>query len=632
MGGIVDSYSVLNLLSDLVDKSLVQTDDLSLETRYRLLETIRHYARNRLLEAGETDDVRSRHLAWFFSLAQRAEPELGAAGGPPWMDRLDVEHENLQSALEWAEITGDHETVLRLVAAISLFWEARGHRHQGIGGRWFARALAVDHGPSVARARALWAAAHMGIYGGDVAVTLARTPEALAVAEAVGDDRTMARAANTMNYARALFAPQEGLAGLTDSIELARSIGDEWAVADGLKMMTIAWASQGDYDSGFDAARELFEVAQRLGNKFFQAWAFVGTAYTAVRWGDFAAARDQLETALALCDEVGDPITRWMAICYLGEVDAMTGDYSSARARFEQVLHKGVASEGDTARHAAIPDLGSLMLDLGDVAGAAAVVEPWVADFEREVPLLRIPFLFVRGRLLVASDNEAGALSAFDTAKEVAMQIDNAPLAAEADYLLGQLARRQGEPADAEDLHHRALARRHQHRLAPGVAESLEALAGIAAGQESPTEAARVFGAAAAMRASLGFVRGPVDQSRYEEDVATARQRLDEDAFAKAWAEGEALTIDAIVAYATRARGERKRPSSGWTSLTPTELEVVKLVAKGLSNPEIAERLFISRATVKTHLAHVFAKLGVTGRAELASEATRRGLKGLHLA
>ena len=472
----------------------------------------------------------------------------------------------------------------------------------------------------------------MGIYGGDVAVTLARTPEALAVAEAVGDDRTMARAANTMNYARALFAPQEGLAGLTDSIELARSIGDEWAVADGLKMMTIAWASQGDYDSGFDAARELFEVAQRFGNKFFQAWAFVGTAYTAVRWGDFAAARDQLETALALCDEVGDPITRWMAICYLGEVDAMTGDYSSARARFEQVLHKGVASEGDTARHSAIPDLGSLMLDLGDVAGAAAVVEPWVADFEREVPLLRIPFLFVRGRLLVASDNEAGALSAFDTAKEVAMQIDNAPLAAEADYLLGQLARRQGEPADAEDLHHRALARRHQHRLAPGVAESLEALAGIAAGQESPTEAARVFGAAAAMRASLGFVRGPVDQSRYEEDVATARQRLDEDAFAKAWAEGEALTIDAIVAYATRARGERKRPSSGWTSLTPTELEVVKLVAKGLSNPEIAERLFISRATVKTHLAHVFAKLGVTGRAELASEATRRGLKGLHLA
>ena len=87
MGGIVDSYSVLNLLSDLVDKSLVQTDDLSLETRYRLLETIRHYARNRLLEAGETDDVRSRHLAWFFSSRNERNPNWARrTGRHGWTD------------------------------------------------------------------------------------------------------------------------------------------------------------------------------------------------------------------------------------------------------------------------------------------------------------------------------------------------------------------------------------------------------------------------------------------------------------------------------------------------------------------------------------------------------------------
>jgi DNA-binding CsgD family transcriptional regulator len=93
-----------------------------------------------------------------------------------------------------------------------------------------------------------------------------------------------------------------------------------------------------------------------------------------------------------------------------------------------------------------------------------------------------------------------------------------------------------------------------------------------------------------------------------------------------AWAEGEALGVEEAVAYASRERGERKRPSSGWESLTPTELDVVKLLAKGLSNPQIGERLFISRGTVKTHLAHVFSKLGVTSRAELAAEATRRRL------
>jgi DNA-binding CsgD family transcriptional regulator len=75
-----------------------------------------------------------------------------------------------------------------------------------------------------------------------------------------------------------------------------------------------------------------------------------------------------------------------------------------------------------------------------------------------------------------------------------------------------------------------------------------------------------------------------------------------------------------------RARGERRRPSFGWDSLTPTELEVVRLAAAGLTNPAIGERLFISRGTVKTHLQHLFAKLGVHTRAELAAAAIRRGL------
>ena len=254
---VIESYAVLDLLSRLVDKSLVQADDLGPVARYRLLETIRHYARDRLFESGETDTTRHCHLEWFLAYAERAEPELASADGPSWMDRLDAEHDNLQSALEWAEISSDHETVLRLATSLMLFWEARGHRHQGVGGRWFARALAVDEGPSMARARALWAAAHMGIYGGDTLATITWAPEALAMAESIGDQQTIARAGITINYIRSIFAPEMGLAGLTESIGLARSIGDQWAVADGLKMMTIAWGARGDYDSGLGVAQEL---------------------------------------------------------------------------------------------------------------------------------------------------------------------------------------------------------------------------------------------------------------------------------------------------------------------------------------------------------------------------------------
>src|SRR4029453_19617259 len=84
-------------------------------------------------------------------------------------------------------------------------------------------------------------------------------------------------------------------------------------------------------------------------------------------------------------------------------------------------------------------------------------------------------------------------------------------------------------------------------------------------------------------------------------------------------AEGAGLTLEEAVVYVRRARGRGRRPSTGWGSLTPTELEVVRLVVDGLSNPEIGRRLFMSRGTVKAHLSHVYAKLGVANRTELAT-------------
>jgi DNA-binding CsgD family transcriptional regulator len=108
--------------------------------------------------------------------------------------------------------------------------------------------------------------------------------------------------------------------------------------------------------------------------------------------------------------------------------------------------------------------------------------------------------------------------------------------------------------------------------------------------------------------------------------VTRTRLGLGDDAFDRYASEGQALAVDDAVAYASRARGERKRPSTGWDSLTPTEVEVVRLAARGLTNPAIGEQLFISAGTVKTHLSHVFAKLGIANRSELAAQAVRRGL------
>ena len=106
----------------------------------------------------------------------------------------------------------------------------------------------------------------------------------------------------------------------------------------------------------------------------------------------------------------------------------------------------------------------------------------------------------------------------------------------------------------------------------------------------------------------------------------TLRERLDSEGLEGAFAEGSALDAGEAVAWARRARGERKRPPGGWESLTPTELEVVRHAATGLTNPQIGEQMFITRGTVKVHLSHIYAKLGVRNRSELAAEAARRQL------
>ena len=151
----------------------------------------------------------------------------------------------------------------------------------------------------------------------------------------------------------------------------------------------------------------------------------------------------------------------------------------------------------------------------------------------------------------------------------------------------------------------------------------LDSLARVAAVADSNHEAARLFGAAEAMRQRSGEVRFPSFEPEYQAAVEELRAAMGDSDFDAAWAEGAALSTDEAIAYAQRGRGERKRPATGWKSLTPTELDVVRLLTEGLPNKDIGTRLFISPRTVETHLTHVYAKLGLASRVQLAQEAAR---------
>jgi DNA-binding CsgD family transcriptional regulator len=225
-----------------------------------------------------------------------------------------------------------------------------------------------------------------------------------------------------------------------------------------------------------------------------------------------------------------------------------------------------------------------------------------------------------------AHDPEA-AERHIDEAFSIAHEFDLSLALGDAYLVRAELRLRAGDSERADDDAHEALRTFSAAGAKTGIVRSLEMLGEVAAAAESYEEAARLLSAGDTLRATIGFARYPVAEAAYNDAWASAQKALGTEAFDAAAAEGAALTLDDTVAYATRARGERKRPSSGWASLTPTELEVVRLAAEGLTNPEIGARMFITRGTVKVHLSHIFAKLGVSTRAELASEATLRGLR-----
>ena len=189
------------------------------------------------------------------------------------------------------------------------------------------------------------------------------------------------------------------------------------------------------------------------------------------------------------------------------------------------------------------------------------------------------------------------------------------------------LALDQDDVAAADDLVHRALAEAASGPWPPIVVTVLELLASVAVARESHAEAARLAGAAAHLRDEIGFRYEPEpERSRLARDLGTARSALGDADYDAAVESGHRLTIDDAIAYARRARGERKRPSHGWDGLTPMERQVADLAIGGLTNAEIAERLFIGRETVKTHLSNAYAKVGVANRAQLVADAARHGI------
>ncbi len=192
---------------------------------------------------------------------------------------------------------------------------------------------------------------------------------------------------------------------------------------------------------------------------------------------------------------------------------------------------------------------------------------------------------------------------------------------------LSELAKKEDENiGKAWELAHDGLEVLDDYGDRVGAAAALEAIADLAVALGEPERSLRLLAASQRFHTDTGIARFPVQADRFDRARSTARAGLDLTHATACWDAGCALSLADAVAYARRGRGERQRPQIGWASLTPVERDVVRLVAEGHTNAEIGQRLFMSVNTVKKHLSHVYAKVEVDGRADLAAQVARRDL------
>ena len=509
---------IFELLSGLVDKSLVlaeATRDGGM--RYRLLEPIRQYALEKLEESGEAEVVRRRHAEYCLTLAEEAEPGLEGVQQQKWVNRLEIEHDNIRTALSWSlERAEGAELGLRMGAALGEFWYLRSYLGEGL--RWIEEALARSEQTAAERARALQRVSLLAIYQGD--------------------------------FDRAVSASEEGLE--LEGVELFRRGGGVSVAAELRRTMGLAVAHRGEDERAMEFFEESLALSREAGNSRGVANSLFRLGMMWRVEGDFERATELMEEALALCRESGDPALLASILTHLGITFVFQGDLERAKAPLEE---------------------------------AAALLRE-----QKHRTFLAVALMYLGWAALLQSDSEL-----------------------------------------ARALHTEGLELQQEVGDRPAASESLGALACVAQAQGEAGRAARLFGAAQALREVIGYQQESGDRALAEPYLAAARSRLGEAAWDVAYAEGREMTFEESVDYALSVEKHPTTPASapapGYPAgLTPREMQVLRMVAQGMTSAEVAKELFVSTRTVDTHLTSIYHKLGISSRAAATRFALEHGL------
>jgi predicted ATPase/class 3 adenylate cyclase/DNA-binding CsgD family transcriptional regulator len=582
----VEEHEVFDVLTRLCDKSLVYVSESSRgEPRYRLLETLRVYAANRANSAGELGALRRTHAVWWLTWLDTRAPDLHTDGV---VEQVEEFHDNLKAALDWG--VAEPELGLRLLRRLARPWQNSARTVDVVSP--VERLLTDDNADLYPSA---WVHATNAV--------------AVPLDTALGDGAA--------------------LPFVERAEQLATDAGDELhaAVARWLRGFTV------------ERCVALRDLAHAQGETYLEALATMALAKVEVS-RDPTAALTMLDGEACRTAARESSYLRDFALRTRAAAEASVGMLHSAIG----VARKLTSSRSTRMVDGAVQLLSSVALAAQDeamlaiagevserrlrhtpgtvhtaeliarwrdiVSGAPTMIDPDL-QFHYRCAATPLVYLLLRealdagGREIVLATVQSGSASTpLDRAVTAAVQA--------------------GAESD-DNQWHEALRLADVLGLRVIAVDALEGLAVGAARAESWVECLRLCAAAARLRDETGYRwRFKSERDAFEEASAAASAALGADAADVANREGHDLDWHDAVAYAGRARGERKRPRHGWESLTPTEERIVALVVEGLTNPQIAERMLVGRATVKTHLDHIFTKLGVASRAELAARAARR--------
>ena len=344
---------MLDLLTHLVDKSLVAVEEGTEEARYRLPETIRQYAGDKLFESGESEQVRDHHLDFFLHFAEEAEPKLRSAEQIEWLERFEAGHDNLRTALAWSLESGKSESALRLSGALSYFWELRGLSE---GCKWLEEALALaerqqservttDQGDTwtraqkAQRAKALYGAGRIrGMALLDTQASRRMVAESLRLSRELGDKWWIAIALESLGF----ITNMEGdvptaRAQLEESVSLAREVGDPWLLAFCLVRLAGA-VERTDAAAGRQIREEGVTVARKVGDRSILSEGLGDLAPFYLLEGDLTTAESLVGEALAAAREIRDFVHVIISLLYLVIVTCSQGDTLKAKVYCFQAL------------------------------------------------------------------------------------------------------------------------------------------------------------------------------------------------------------------------------------------------------------------------------------------------------